>query len=125
MLTLRGSLHSFHHSLIRSSYMSFIYSLRHPLHLRVLEPTVALLPTYQGFIVQLVEQRTGIAEVMGSNPVEALRPFKAIKTQLLNTTKIIPHVPFIYHYPEFIYVFHVFILSYAITIGRFLPKLQR
>ena len=25
-----------------------------------------------GFIVQLVEQRTGNAEVMGSNPVEAL-----------------------------------------------------
>ena len=25
-----------------------------------------------GFIAQLVERRTGIAEVMGSNPVEAL-----------------------------------------------------
>ena len=25
-----------------------------------------------GFIAQLVEHRTGIAEVMGSNPVEAL-----------------------------------------------------
>ena len=28
-----------------------------------------------GFVVQLVEQRTGIAEVMGSNPVEALISF--------------------------------------------------
>ena len=27
-----------------------------------------------GFIAQLVEHRTGIAEVMGSNPVEALAP---------------------------------------------------
>ena len=31
----------------------------------------ALLPMC-GFIAQLVEHRTGIAEVMGSNPVEAL-----------------------------------------------------
>ena len=28
-----------------------------------------------GFIAQLVEQRTGNAEVMGSNPVEALNFF--------------------------------------------------
>ena len=32
---------------------------------------LASLPTY-GFIAQLVEHRTGIAEVAGSNPVEAL-----------------------------------------------------
>ena len=32
---------------------------------------LALLPMC-GFIAQLVEHRTGIAEVMGSNPVEAL-----------------------------------------------------
>ena len=31
------------------------------------------LPTYQGFIAQLVEHHTGIAEVMGSNPVLALK----------------------------------------------------
>ena len=30
-----------------------------------------------GFIAQLVEHRTGIAEVMGSNPVEALIFFQA------------------------------------------------
>ena len=33
--------------------------------------TLTSLPTC-GFIAQLVEYRTGIAEVMGSNPVEAL-----------------------------------------------------
>ena len=36
-------------------------------------PTTDLLPTYQGFIAQLVEQRTGIADVMGSNPAKALK----------------------------------------------------
>ena len=40
-----------------------------------LEPTIDLLLTYQGFIAQLVEQRTGIAKVMGSNLVAALKFF--------------------------------------------------
>ena len=36
-----------------------------------------------GFIAQLVEYRTGIAEVMGSNPVEALIFFQASSFQWL------------------------------------------
>ena len=36
-----------------------------------------------GFIAQLVEHRTGIAEVTGSNPVEALIFFQASLFQLL------------------------------------------
>ena len=36
-----------------------------------------------GFIAQLVEHRTGIAEVTGSNPVEALNFFQASLFQLL------------------------------------------
>ena len=36
-----------------------------------------------GFIAQLVEHRTGIAEVTGSNPVEALIFFQACSFQLL------------------------------------------
>ena len=40
------------------------------------------LPTC-GFIAQLVEHRTGIAEVTGSNPVEALIFFQASLFQLL------------------------------------------
>ena len=36
-----------------------------------------------GFIAQLVEHRTGIAEVTGSNPVEALIIFQASSFQLL------------------------------------------
>ena len=35
-----------------------------------------------GFIAQLVEHRTGIAEVTGSNPVEALISFRASSFQL-------------------------------------------
>ena len=36
-----------------------------------------------GFVAQLVEHRTGIAEVTGSNPVEALIFFQASSFQLL------------------------------------------
>ena len=37
-----------------------------------------------GFIAQLVEYRTGIAEVMGSNPVEALIFFRLLLSNCLN-----------------------------------------
>ena len=46
-------------------------------------PKIDLLPTSQGFIAQLVEQRTGIAEVMGLNPVLAMKSFLQAKKQLL------------------------------------------
>ena len=37
-----------------------------------------------GFIAQLVEHRTGIAEVTGSNPVEALTFFRLLISNGLN-----------------------------------------
>ena len=37
-----------------------------------------------GFIAQLVEHRTGIAEVTGSNPVEALTFFRLLLSNCLN-----------------------------------------
>ena len=37
-----------------------------------------------GFIAQLVEHRTGIAEVTGSNPVEALNFFRLLLSSCLN-----------------------------------------
>ena len=37
-----------------------------------------------GFIAQLVEHRTGIAEVTGSNPVEALSFFRLLLSSCLN-----------------------------------------
>ena len=42
-----------------------------------------------GFIAQLVVQRTGIAEVMGSNPVEALIFFQASSFQLLKLENLL------------------------------------
>ena len=37
-----------------------------------------------GFVAQLVEHRTGIAEVTGSNPVEALIFFRLLLSSYLN-----------------------------------------
>ena len=42
-----------------------------------------------GFIAQLVEHRTGIAEVTGSNPVEALIFFQAFSFQLLKLVNLL------------------------------------
>ena len=42
-----------------------------------------------GFIAQLVEHRTGIAEVMGSNPVEALIFFQVSSFQLLKLENLL------------------------------------
>ena len=42
-----------------------------------------------GFIAQLVEQRTGNAEVMRSNPVEALIFFRACSFQLLKLENLL------------------------------------
>ena len=42
-----------------------------------------------GFIAQLVEHRTGIAEVMGSNSVEALIFFQASSFQLLKLENLL------------------------------------
>ena len=42
-----------------------------------------------GFIARLVEQRTGNAEVTGSNPVEALSFFQASSFQLLNLENLL------------------------------------
>ena len=61
-----------------------------------------------GFIAQLVEHRTGIAEVTGSNPVEALIFFRLLYSNCLNwkfTAKITYHL---HIYPQFTYgSFHI------------------
>ena len=61
-----------------------------------------------GFIAQLVEHRTGIAEVTGSNPVEALIFFRLLNSNCLNwkfTAKITYHL---HIYPQFTYgSFHI------------------
>ena len=40
--------------------------------------------SHRGFIAQLVKRRTGIAEVTGSNPVEALDFFRLLLSSCLN-----------------------------------------
>ena len=50
-----------------------------------------------GFIAQLVEHRTGIAEVMGSNPVEALIFFQASSFQLLKIGKFTVMITLYFH----------------------------
>ena len=42
-----------------------------------------------GFIAQLVEHRTGVAEVMGSNPIEALIFFSGSSFQLLKLENLL------------------------------------
>ena len=69
-------------------YPQFIYESFHILHVISLlsrenkNSQLTSLPMW-GFIAQLVEHRTGIAEVTGSNPVEALIFFQASSFQLL------------------------------------------
>ena len=62
----------------------FIYSAHHfTPHGRYELNKLTSLPMC-GFIAQLVEQRTGNAEVTGSNPVEALIFFRLLLSDCLN-----------------------------------------
>ena len=58
--------------------------------MRDIRTKIDLLPTSQGFIAQLVEQRTGIAEVMGWCPVVALKSFFQAKKQLKRVVQYTP-----------------------------------
>ena len=94
-------------------YPQFIYESFHILHVISLlsrenkNSQLTSLPMC-GFIAQLVEHRTGIAEVTGSNPVEALIFFRLLHSNCLNwkfTAKISYHL---HIYPQFIYEsFHI------------------
>ena len=81
-----------------------------------------------GFIAQLVEHRTGIAEVTGSNPVEALISFffRLLYSNCLNwkfTAKITYHL---HIYPQFIYEsFHIHYIIKVICLKiHFLKKVK-
>ena len=67
------------------NYMNyFMYTSRHfTPHGRYELNKLTSLPMC-GFIAQLVEHRTGIAEVTGSNPVEALIFFRLLLSNCLN-----------------------------------------
>ena len=67
-----------------------------------------------GFVAQLVEHRTGIVEVTGSNPVEALIFFQASSFQLLKLEiycddySLISSTPAVENMNYFIYTTHHF-----------------
>ena len=62
-----------------------------------------------GFIAQLVEHRTSIAEVMGSNPIEALIFFQASSFQVLKLENLLrwSFVTFIYNRSTIYELFHI------------------
>ena len=88
------------------------------------EPNKLTLLPMCGFIAQLVEHRTGIAEVMGSNPVEALIFFRLLLSNCLNwkfTAMIILHFHFI---PQYKYeLFHIYFTRFHCTGRNELNKL--
>ena len=105
-------------------YPQFIYESFHILHVISLlsrenkNSQLTSLPMC-GFIAQLVEHRTGIAEVTGSNPVEALIFFRLLHSNCLNwkfTAKITYHL---HIYPQFIYesfhILHVILITAALS----------
>ena len=75
------------------NHFIYITSL-HSTHGKMKNSQLTSLPMC-GFIAQLVEHRTGIAEVTGSNPVEALIFFRLLHSNCLNwkfTAIIIYHL---------------------------------
>ena len=75
--------------ILRYSVNYFIYTSRHLTpHGRNELNKLTSLPMC-GFIAQLVEHRTGIAEVTGSNPVEAQIFFQASSLQLLKLESLL------------------------------------
>ena len=95
----------------RSSHMNyFIYTSHHfTPHGRYALNKLTSLPMC-GFIAQLVEHRTGIAEVTGSNPVEALIFFRLLSNCLNWKKKFTAMI--ILHFdlpPQFTYeLFHIY-----------------
>ena len=89
------------------------------------------LPTC-GFIAQLVEHRTGIAEVMGSNPVEALIFFQASSFQLLKLENLLRWSLFTFIYYRstnmnyFIYTTQsiLFSIHFVFVASRFVAILE-
>ena len=77
-----------------------------------------------GFIAQLVEHRTGIAEVMGSNPVEALIFFRLLLSNCLNWKIYCDDHSSLHLQPQYKYeLFHIYFTSLHCTEKNELNKL--
>ena len=78
MITLLFHLQQLYkYELFHTYFTSFHYTGRYELNKLISLPTC-------GFIAQFVEHRTGIAEVTGSNPVEALICFRLLLSNCFN-----------------------------------------
>ena len=77
-----------------------------------------------GFIAQLVEHRTGIAEVTGSNPVEALIFFRLLLSNCLNWKIYCDDHSSLHLQPQYKYeLFHIYFISLHCTGKYELKKL--
>ena len=77
-----------------------------------------------GFIAQLVEHRTGIAEVTGSNPVEALIFFRLLLSNCLNWKIYCDDHSSLDLQPQYKYeLFHIYFTSLHCTGKHELNKL--
>ena len=71
-----------------------------------------------GFIAQLVEHRTGIAEVTGSNPVEALIFFRLLLSNCLNWKIYCDDHSSLHLLPQYKYeLFHIYFAICDIVAG--------
>ena len=69
-----------------------------------------------GFIAQLVEQRTGNAEVMGSNPVEALICFRLLLSNCLNWKIHCNEHSSLYLQPQFKMNYFIYFTSFNVIL---------
>ena len=69
-----------------------------------------------GFIAQLVEHRTGIAEVTGSNPVEALIFFRLLLSNCLNWKIYCDDHSLLWTVVQIYELFHIYFTSEILTL---------
>ena len=108
-----------HIFLLRSNIWSFIYSFTFFIITGILR-THSVISSQLALIAKLVEHRTGIAKVIGSNPVQAWIFFQAlISQQVVCITSIINHVLYMYLSLQFKYmIFYIFACRGAVTYGQ-------
>ena len=96
-----------------SSMNYFIYTSHHVTPLGRNEVNKLTSLPKCGFIAQLAEHRTGIAEVTGSNPVEALIFFRLLLSSCLNWKLTAMIILYFHLQPQFKYeLFHIYFTSW-------------
>ena len=79
-----------------------------------------------GFIAQLVERRTGIAEVTGSNPVEALIFFRLLLSNCLNWKIYCDDHSSLHIQPQYKYeLFHIYFTRLFSSVTQIFTTMKR